>query len=152
MRTPLWHLVIRNASLLAMLTLTACDLSTWPTGDDIEQVLLQQTATVGGAWRGNSTGRDLDLLTLQVTLTQSGTAVSGSGVMEERGVVGTRPVTVTGTYFTPDATLTISGMQFEGRAVSGALRARNIVGILADTLVLTGENYQRKLAVFMTRQ
>ena len=84
-------------------------------------------------------------------MTQTGTAVTGSGVMQEKGRSETVPVTVTGSYTQPRATLTISGMQFEGRAVTGQLSATNSFGWLEDTIVLTGANYERKLVVLLIR-
>lgn len=151
MRAQLLQQMVRNTALLAMLMLGACVPPTGPTQDDIEEDLRQRTATMAGTWKGSSTGRDLDLLTLQVTLTQTGTSVRGAGAMGERGVAGTRPVTVSGTYYKPDAALTISGMQFEGRTVTGTIRAVNFLGSLSDTLVLTGEGYERKLPVYLDR-
>jgi len=41
-------------------------------------------------------------------------------------------------------------MQFEGCAVTGLLRAMNGARIMADTLVFTGERYERKMIVFLS--
>lgn len=142
---------VRTQFIAALLTLTACIPPGTPTDDDFDEYFREQAASVAGTWRGRSIGRDIDVLTLELNLRQTGTAVTGAGMMQERGIAGTRPVTITGSYNRPSATLTIGGIQFEGRAVTGMLRASNTIGILADTLVLTGENYERKLAVFLSR-
>ncbi len=142
---------VRTACLVAMLTLAACVPVTGGFDADLDDYFRAATATLAGSWRGFSEPPNDELLTFQLSIAQSGTTVTGSGVMQEKGRSKTLPVTVTGSYNQPRATLTISGMQFEGPAVTGQLRATNRIGYLADTLVLTGANHERMLLVSLSR-
>ena len=151
MLTRIMRHAVRIPYLMAMLTLTACFPVTGNFDDADLGNLFRADETLAGGWRGFSEQPNYQLLTFELSLTQTGTAVTGSGVMQEKGRSGTLPVSVAGSYTQPRATLTIGGMQFEGRAVTGLLRATNAGGMMEDTLVLTGANYERKLVVFFRR-
>ncbi|MES3035367.1 MAG: hypothetical protein V4813_15315 [Gemmatimonadota bacterium] len=146
------HRALPAFLLLTSVAFTACLGPTSPTEADIEEDLRAQSASVAGTWKGFSHQPVDELPLLQFSLTQAGTSVSGSGVMHEKGRPDTLAITVAGSYAAPRASLTISGMRFEGRTVTGVLRATNSVGIMTDTLVLTGTDYERKLLVFISRQ
>ena len=137
--------------LVLLVSLGACGLST-PTdvGEEIERDIEARLRSVAGDWTGSSTVPEAGALTLDFRLTESGTALTGSGTMRERAAPAARPITVSGTFVRPALSLTFDGMVYEGRLVRGSVRsAYTSVGGIADTLVLTGESYTKKLVVLL---
>jgi hypothetical protein len=119
---------------------------TGPTGEDIENELERQLASVAGPWSGTSA-----TLTLDFQLQEgSGNAVSGSGTMKETAAPGTVPITVTGTFQRPALSLTISGMNFEGRAVQGTFQGSySTAGGISAPLHLTATGYSRDVTILL---
>jgi len=73
-----------------------------------------------------------------------------SGAVSPTAAPAARPITVSGTFVRPALSLTFDGMVYEGRPVRGSVRsAYTSVGGIADTLVLTGESYTKKLVVLL---
>ncbi|HKP74169.1 MAG TPA: hypothetical protein VJT67_01440 [Longimicrobiaceae bacterium] len=138
---------MRRASLVLfalVLGVSGCGL--WPTGDDIDESLDQQLRSVAGPWTGTSTP-----LTLDFQLTQgSGTTVTGSGTMKEAAAAGSVPITLSGTFQRPDLSLTISGMVFEGKAMTGTIQGSytTVAGISAP-LVMTGGGSTREVTILL---
>jgi hypothetical protein len=117
-----------------------------PTGEDIDRELERQLASVTGPWSGTSATLTLDFQ-LQAG---SGNAVSGSGTMKEAAASGTVPITVTGTFQRPALSLTISGMNFEGRAVQGTFQGSyNTVGGISAPLHLTATGYSKDVTILL---
>lgn len=131
---------------LLALVLALAAASCLPTGDDIENELERQISSVAGPWEGTSPS-----LTLSFQLQEgAGGAVSGSGTMKETAASGTVPITVTGTYQRPQLSLTISGMNFEGRAVQGTFGGSyTTVGGISAPLRLTGTGYTRDVTILL---
>jgi hypothetical protein len=117
-----------------------------PTAEDIDGELERQIRSVAGPWDGTS-----PTLTLSFELQEgAGGAVSGSGTAKESSVAGTVPITVTGTYQRPALSLTISGMNYEGRAVQGTFQGNytTVAGISAK-LHLAATGYAKDVDILL---
>lgn len=132
------------AALLLCVGAAACGPSV--TGDDIDDEIEQELSSVLGAWHGSSS-----VLTLDFTLQQgAGNAVTGSGSMKETAASSSVPITVTGTFSRPNLSLTFSGMNFDGRSVTGTFAGNyTSVGGITGTLHLAGTGYTRDIQVLM---
>jgi hypothetical protein len=131
---------------LLALVLALSAASCLPTGDDVDNELERQISSVAGPWEGTSPS-----LTLSFQLQEgAGGAVSGSGTMKETAAPGTVPITVTGTYQRPQLSLTLSGMNFEGRAVQGTFQGSyTTVGGISAPLHLTGTGYAKDVTILL---
>lgn len=137
--------LVRSVMVLSLF-IAAC--SVWPTEEDIVRGLEEQLQSVAGTWHAISNDQSL---TLDFQLAESSTAqVTGSGTMQERGVVGTLPVTITGSFQRPVLALAVEGMRYEGRVVRGTFRGSyTTAGGIGDTLVLTADGYTKRLRMLM---
>ncbi len=117
-----------------------------PTGEDIENDLERELRSVAGPWDGTS-----PTLTLDLQLQEgAGNTVSGSGTMKEAAAPGTVPVTVTGTFRRPELSITISGMTFEGRAVTGTFAGSyTTVGGISAPLRLAAAGYSKDVTLLL---
>ncbi|HYH78680.1 MAG TPA: hypothetical protein VEX86_02760 [Longimicrobium sp.] len=118
-----------------------------PTGEEIENELERQLRSVAGPWVGTST-----VLALEFQLQEgAGNVVSGSGTMREAAAPASVPITVTGTFQRPQLSLTIDGMNFEGRTVQGTVQGNyTTVGGISAPLRLTGTGgYTRDITILL---
>ena len=117
-----------------------------PTGEDIDDAIEQELRSVAGAWSGQTAGANAIVLEFQ--LTESGAQVQGSGTMREQGGSAV-PITVAGTFNRPALSLTFSGMQYEGRTVTGQFQATYNNIVLSAPLELTATGYSRSLTAIL---
>ena len=80
-------------------------------------------SNVNGSWSGSSGG-----ISMSLTLSQSGTSVTGSGQISGGG--NTIPLTASGTYVEPDLSLTLSSAGFQPTVYAGSLSHGTITGTL----------------------
>jgi hypothetical protein len=97
-------------SVFAALAIAGCGSSTAP------------KPTVNGTWVGSSSG-----LTMSVTLSQSGSQVTGTGQLSGGATI---PVTITGGFDVPNLTIQLSSSGFEPTDYTGTLSKGTITGTL----------------------
>jgi hypothetical protein len=131
-----------------MVLFVAAGCSLWPTGDDIDDAIEQELRSVAGSWHGQTSGSNQVVLDLQ--LSESGSQVTGTGTMTEQAVGTPVAVTVTGTFNRPALSLTISGMSYEGHAVTGTFQTQYNNIVVGGSLVLTGTGYTRTLDLIIS--
>ena len=132
--------------LVALLATAGC---LWPTDEDIDNAQEQQLRSVAGPWVGVS-----PTLTLNCQLTEgTGNTVSGSGTMKETAAANSVPITVLGTFERPFLSLNISGMNFEGHALQGAISGSyTTTGGISAPLHLTGTGYSKDVTILLQEQ
>lgn len=79
--------------------------------------------TMAGSWSGSGGG-----ITMSLTLSQNGTAVSGNGSMSGSG--GAAALTVTGSFASPNFSLTVSAQGYENFNYAGTLSGNSATGVL----------------------
>ena len=139
----------RRTCILVLLAAIISACSPSPTERDIESALEKQLKSVAGPWTGTS-----QPITLSFQLTQAANGqLTGSGTMQETGVAGSTPITVSGTYQRPTLTLVFTGMRRNGQTVRGDLTGQyTSVGGVSTTLALTGVNgstYSEQIAILL---
>jgi hypothetical protein len=82
------------------------------------------TITTAGSWTGSTSGETFDLV-----LTQTNGSVAGSGSLLSP-VAATIPLSVTGAYVAPTASLTFSSTGFKSINFTGTVVATTMTGIL----------------------
>lgn len=132
----------------ALLVLGAC--AGTPTGEEIENAIELEARSAAGPWRGETGGANP--IVLDFVLTESGDRVQGSGTMKEAGAASSVPITVTGTYRRPTLSLTVTGMVYEGKSVTGTFRGSYGGIVAADSLRLAGTGVSRSLPAFFSEQ
>ena len=131
--------------LFGMPLMAACGV--WPTGDDIDDSIQRELRSVDGDWSGETSGANP--ITIEVHLNESGTQVQGTGTMREQGGPLV-PISVSGTFQRPALELTITGMSYGGRAVTGHLDASYNNIIVSTPLELTATGYSQNLQLIIS--
>jgi hypothetical protein len=73
--------------------------------------------------------------------------------MKESDAPSTVPITVTGTYNRPVLNLTLNGMVYEGKAVTGSFRGDYVsVGGILNSLRLTAEGYEKAITMLLQEE
>lgn len=120
---------MRRVATLAAIVLLALGCSGDSTGPEL---------TVTGVWSGAMSDG-----TANLTLTQSGSNITGSGSLSGPG--GTEAVTVTGSFAKPNVSLTLTAAGFSPINYSAELNKNRLVG------EMNGSGFSN-LAVTLTRQ
>jgi hypothetical protein len=135
--------------VVSSIALLACG-PTFPSGEDIEQALEDEKASVEGPWGGFALlAQGENTITFRFSLRQlSGGRVEGNGTTKEFNAQNPVPILVTGTFERPMLSLTFSNMIYENRALAGELRD-NYGGISVGSsgMRLTGDGYTRTIPV-----
>lgn len=127
----------RRTCILVFLAATISACSPSPTERDIESALERQLQSAAGPWTGTSQPISLSFQLTQATNGQ----LTGSGTMQETGVAGSTPITVSGSYQRPTLTLVFTGMRRDGQAVRGDVTGQyTSAGGVSATLRLSGVN------------
>jgi len=136
---------------LTMMPLFAACLGSPTMGEQIEASLEAQLKSVEGHWAGTTYPASSNTITLDFTLTQQPNGqLQGSGTMKEANAPAPVAITITGTFHRPTLTLTLTGMIYEGRAVTGSIRGDYVtVGGVGDALRLTAEGYEKVLTILL---
>lgn len=128
-------------SMTGVLSLVLLSCGVGPTEDDINDFLEQTLQSVNGPWTGVIDGNQA---TISFTLTQNGSAVTGTGTMKHVNAASATPITVSGTFNRPVLSLTIQGMIYEGTTVQGVMQGNyTTVGGVATNIRMTGTGFDR---------
>jgi len=136
--------LLRMLAVLGLAFLPAC---LWPTGDDVDDSIEEELRSVAGSWSGQTTGANPVEINLQ--LTESGTAVQGTGTTREQGGAAV-PVTVTGTFQRPSLSLTINGMAYQGRTVTASIQGSYSGVVFSAPMQLTATGFAQTLTVILS--